>query len=152
MESLIGQLPYAGWIIAIVVLILGVAAGVYMLEGYRSKKKEEETKGEDRLIDILQKTVTELDKKVTKQDTDIKELTEEVRKVKDENKLLREVLQGRDADSKEFYKQAFESIKLARETHDVVTTLAKNMEVSNSNTTKLIELLGKHLEVIDHKI
>lgn len=150
MESLIGQLPYAGWIIAVVVLILGGAAGLYMLDGYRTKKKDQENKGEDRLITLLQTTVQELEKKVNKQTTDIEALTKKVTDLERDNGLLVKVLQGRDDQTQAFYKQAFEAMKVAQQTHDVVTTLAESMKITNDNTTKLIELLSKHVDVMDH--
>lgn len=150
MESLIGQLPYAGWIVAIVVIILGVAAGLYMLDGYKSKKKDQENKGEDRLITLLQTTVQELEKKVNKQTTDIEALTKKVGDLERDNGLLVKVLQGRDDQTQAFYKQAFEAMKVAQQTHDVVTTLAESMKITNDNTTKLIELLSKHVDVMDH--
>ncbi len=152
MESLITKLPYAGPIIAIVIVILGIAAGLYMLDGYRSKKKKEENDGEDRLINILQKTVDNLQTTVTQQTVDIEDLTKEVSDLKKDNQLMREILQGRDGETKEFYKQGFEAMKLTREVHDSMTTIAAQMQTNNENTTKLIGLLEAHLKVLDHTV
>jgi len=118
----------------------------------RSRERKKEVDGsEDRLIDILNKTVNELQKKVDKQSGDIENLIQEVGELKRDNEKYIDIFKGRDESTKEFYKQGFESMKLARETHDAVSTMVKNMEITNQNASKLIELLGKHLEVLDHK-
>ena len=150
MEALIKELPYAGWIIAIVVLTLGGAAAFYMLDGFRSKKKKEQNDGDDRLITILQTTVTELEKKVNKQTTDIENLTQQVRRLREERETLKEVLQGRDAQTQEFYKQAFDAMKVGHETHAMVSELVGTMKGTNENMTRLIEVISKHVDVIDH--
>lgn len=150
MESLLKELPFAGWIISIVILVLGGAASAYLLDAYRSKKRKEKTDEDDRLIKLLQTTVDELDKKVTKQDTDIQALTEEVRKVREENATLREVLQGRDKQTQEFHQKILDSIELAKQTHATVAKLGELFNPLNQNMTKLIEIISKHVDVIDH--
>lgn len=138
---------------AIITFVIVGAFAVYGIWDKVKRDRQKDTDGtEDRLIDLLKKTVDELEKKVNKQTTDIAELTKKVTHLERENETLVRVLQGRDEQTKEFYKQAFDSMKLAQQTHDVVTTLAKNMEVSNTNTTKLIELMGKHLDVMEKKV
>ena len=150
MNEFLTSLPNTGlgWIALIGFFVFGAVA-VYGLFDKRSIERKKEVDGsEDRLIDILQKTVKELEVKVNKQSEDIEELSLEVEELRKENKKYIEIFQGRDEETKKFYEQAFESMKLARDTHDAVTTLVKNMEVTNTNATKLIELLGKHLEVL----
>lgn len=148
MESLIGQLPYASGVIAIVIIILGIAAGLYMLDGWRQKKRETEDKGEDRLITILQTTVTELEKKVNKQTNDIEKLTKKVDELERENTMLIRVLQGRDEQTQEFYKQAATSMRIANETHELVKSLHETKKDTNENIKRLIELMSKHVDVI----
>jgi len=145
MYEFISQLPNSpiGWIGLIIAAIAG-GAGAYMV--YNKQKDG----ADDRLISILKNTVDQLEVKVNKQSDDIEKLTKKITSMEHENEVLVKVLQGRDDQTQTFYKQAFESMKKANETHDVVTTLAENMKVTNENTTKLIELLSKHLDVIDH--
>lgn len=142
--------------VGVYILIAGViiagALAVYGLWDKTARERKKDVDGsEDRLIDLLKQTVDALEKKVDKQTRDLEELTKKVDDLEKENETLVRVLQGRDDKMQEFYKQAFESMKLSRETHDVVTTLAKNMEVTNSAITKLIELVGKQVDVLGKK-
>jgi hypothetical protein len=153
MQEILTSLPntFIGWIGVLTVLVFGAVA-IYGLFDKRQRERRKETDGsEDRLMDILSKTVTELQKKVDKQTSDIDGLIKEVGELKRDNEKYIKIFQGRDETTTKFYEQAFESMKLAKDTHDAVTTMVKNMEVTNTNATKLIELLGKHLEVLDHK-
>ena len=156
MEALLGQLPYAGVVISIIVIILGVAAGLYMLADYRDKKRKEKTKeqneADDRLNSILEKTVKDLSGKVDKLEKREVELTKEVGELRKENEKYLSILQGRDAQTQEFYKQAFDSMKVARDTHELVSTVVKGIGDTNTNMKSLIELIGKHVSVIDHSI
>lgn len=141
-----------GTIIAIVTLIVAGAFAVYGLwdKNARERRRESDT-SEDRLIDLLKKTVDELEKKVNKQTTDIETLTKQMKHLEKENETLVKVLQGRDDQTQQFYKQMLDSIKVAQSTHDTVTTLAKSVQDTVINMTKLIELLSQHLQVLDHK-
>lgn len=152
METLFTSLPntFLGWMAVITLFVVGSVAVYGLFDKQIRERRKDGNASEDRLIDILKKTVDELETKVNKQTKDIDELTTEVNKLRIDNEKYLSILQGRDAETKEFYKQAFESMKLAHDTHDVVTTLAKNMEVANNNTTRLIDLLGRHIEAIDH--
>lgn len=121
--------------------ILTVAIiGIFYLLGLWKKQKDND---DDRLIKILQATVEELDKKVNQQDTDIKALTKEVEQLKRDNENYIRIFQGRDKETQEFYKQGFDAIKLARETHDVVTTVAESVKNTNSAMEKLIAVIEK---------
>lgn len=141
MESLITQLPYAGIIIAIVVIILGVSAGLYMLDAFRSKKTVEQNAADDRLNSLLEKTVQELSKKVGDLENRERELTKEVGELRKENERYLSILQGRDKDTQEFYKKSIESIEMVKSTHEMVQTLLTTMTETNKNLEELIYTL-----------
>lgn len=141
MESLITQLPYAGIIISIVVIILGTSAGLYMLDAFRSKKTIEQNAADDRLNNLLEKTVQELSKKVGDLENRERELTKEVRELRKENERYLSILQGRDKDTQEFYKKSIESIEMAKSTHEMVQTLLTTMTETNKNLEELIYTL-----------
>jgi predicted RNase H-like nuclease (RuvC/YqgF family) len=144
-------LNHIGTYIIIAGLIIAGGIALYGLWDKSARERRKEVDGnEDRLIDLLKQTVDQLETKVNKQTTDIENLTKKVSDLERENETLIKVLQGRDDDTKKFQQQAFEAMKISRETHDIVTTLAKNMEVTNNAITKLIDLIGKHVDVLDH--
>lgn len=141
MESLLTQLPYAGVVISIVVVILGIAAGLYMLEAYRSKKVVYQNEADDRLNKILKDTVEELSKKVDGLEKREKELTREVGELRKENERYLNILQGRDNDTQEFYKKSLESIQMVKGTHEMVQTLLQTLTDTNKNLEELIDVL-----------
>jgi len=145
-------LQQTGTIIIIVTLVVGGAVAVYGLwdKNVRDRRKDGD-QSEDRLIDLLKKTVDELEKKVNQQAADIKVITTKMQHLEKENQTLVKVLQGRDDATQQFYRQMLESIKVTQSTHDTVTTLAKSVQDTVTNMTRLIELLSRHLEVLDHK-
>lgn len=141
-----------GSIIIVITLAIGGGLAVYGIWDKVRRDRQKDTDGsEDRLIDLLQKTVNELEKKVNQQTADIKVITTKMQHLEKENETLVRVLQGRDDATQQFYRQMLESIKVTQSTHDTVTTLAKSVQDTVTNMTKLIELLSRHLEVLDHK-
>lgn len=106
------------------VLVVVVVGALYVVGLWKGKKDN----ADDRLINILKETVDALEEKVTKQGQEIEELTEEVAELRRDNKHYLDVLQGRDAQTQEFYKQSFESMKVSKETHALVTSLASTLE------------------------
>lgn len=134
-----------GAILAVVVTGLLYILGIYSKQ--KLERKKEEDAGDDRLIKLLQTTVTELEKKVNQQTLDIEELSTEVAELRKENKIYIDIFQGRDGDTKEFYKKAYEAIEIARQTHDLMGTVAESIKNTNSAMEKLIELIGKSMDI-----
>lgn len=133
-----------------------VVVGALYFAGLWKGKKDD---ADDRLIKILKETVDaqtknidDLDKKVTKLQEREKELTNEVSELRKDNKKYIEILQGRDQQTQEFYKQAFEAMKISKETFTIVTAMAQGMTDTNKNIEKMIDLISKHADVIDHSI
>lgn len=152
MEHFLTTLP--GIIVAWTAIATGIITGALYVIGLVKGKKDT---ADDRLIDILQKTVTELEKKVDKQTTDIEGLTKQVDQLTSDKNTYLQILQGKDEASKEFYKQAVVSMTVVQQTHDAVTTMAESIKNTNEsikgmneNMLKMIELLGKHIDVLDH--
>jgi septal ring factor EnvC (AmiA/AmiB activator) len=151
MEAFFSQLPYAGLIITIVVIVLGGAAAFYMLSDYNDKRKKKLDASDDRLINLLQTTVAELEKKVNKQTTDIESLTKKVTALERENETLVKVLQGRDAQTQKFYEQGFESMKTTGEIYETLTRLVEGISVlghsiekNNDMTTDFVKTIKEH--------
>ncbi len=134
-----------GIVISLGAILAVIVTGLLYVLGLYKKGKDGE---DDRLIKILQSTVEELEKKVNKQSEDIANLSEEVEELRQDNKKYIEIFQGRDKKTEEFYQQGFEAIKLARETHDIITTVAESIRNTNSAMVKLIEIFGKSVDVV----
>lgn len=150
-EGFFSQLPYAGAVITIVVIVVGGSAGLYMLSDFKDKRKKKLDASDDRLINILQTTVSELEKKVNKQTEDIEGLTKKVTALERENETLVKVLQGRDAQTQKFYEQGFESMKKTDEIHDgieeltkVVKTLGESISKNNDMTAEFVKTMKDH--------
>jgi len=152
METLIASSPYVAVIGGIAIVVVGIAAGMYMLDQWRDKKKKVKDDADDRLKGILEKTVQELSGKVEKLEKREQELTKEVAELRKENANYLAILQGRDQQTQEFYKQAAEAMQISKETHTLVKTLAESVSGTNATMKKLIELLSKHVDVPDHGI
>ena len=148
MESFLPE-TLSGWVGVIVIAIPLSVGGMFALFGLfdksRSERKKANDVADDRLINLLQQTVTELEGKVNKQDIDIKALTVVVESLKTKNQTLVEVLQGRDGQTQEFYKQAYDIFGVAKETNGLV-------KKTNENIETLIGLMNRHLQVIENKV
>ena len=117
---------------------------LYVIGVIRGKKDN----ADDRLINILKTTVDELESKVNKQTTDISELTKEVHALKRDNEMLTKLLQGRDDQTQDFYKKGFAAMDTITQSHDILTTMAESIKNTNVAMVKLIELLGKSVDVV----
>ena len=128
--------------------ILGVIAiGILFVAGVWKKGKDGE---DDRLINILKSTVDTLEKKVDDQKKNhdeilsnltknIHDLTVKVDNLERENETLTKVLQGRDEQTQNFYKKAFDAMEVANKTLILVETM-------NKNHTELMKMLVDHLK------
>lgn len=136
-ESTILSLPFGSTIASLIVIVLGFAAMYYWFDKDRRARRKEENEADERLVSILQTTVSELEKKVVAQGEEIKVLSEKVGQLEHDNGLLVEILQGKDRDSQDM-------IALTKSTHELVQSMAKSMNV-------LIVTLEKHDRILDGK-
>lgn len=140
-----------GIITGVGIVISGIIAGFLYIASLYDKqkraKKDEENKDEDRLINLLKDTVDELTKKVDKQTLDIEELTKKVDMLERDNENYIKIFQGRDKDTQDFYKAAYGAIDTVHQTHDIMTTVAESIKNTNSAMEKLIEVIGKSIDI-----
>ncbi len=134
-----------GVVISLGAILTVAVTGLLYVVGIFKKGKDGQ---DDRLINILQQTVTELEKKVNKQTVDIEKLTQEVKILKLDNAKYIEIFQGRDGETKEFYKRMYSTIDTISQTHDIITTMATSIENTNRTMAQLIDLLAKSVDVV----
>jgi hypothetical protein len=150
MEHFFTTVP--GIIAAVGATIGGMIGGVLFLINIYSQQKRkikiEDTVDEDRLIDILQTTVDELEKKVNKQNIDLENLTKEVSKLRSENKTLIEILQGRDKQTQQFYEEGFKAMREATEILVIARDIQSTVKDKNESVNQLIKVVNENAKVI----
>lgn len=129
--------------VAVVVIV-----GIFYVIGLFKRNKDKE---DDRLINILQGTVDELEKKVNKQALDIEKLTREVHELRFENQKYIEIFQGRDAKMQEYFTKGLEAMEVVGKTHEIVSSIADGINTSNKNMSEFMKLMGRHMDIISSK-
>lgn len=146
MESFILSTQMSPIVVPIVILILGIASGLYMLDQWKDKKRMVKDAADDRLNEILEKTVKELSEKVSNLEKREKELTKEMNELRRENVEYLNILQGRDKKTLIFYEKSFESMEVLRETNKIVLSIVKSIEKSSKNIDKLVMLISENIK------
>lgn len=137
MEQILTTIPNSpiGWI---ALIVAATAAG---FAGYLFYTRQRDG-ADDRLINILKQTVEELERKVEKQDIDIRALSAKVNDLKSANDTLTKVLQGRDEATLAFQKEVLLSVSTVHETNGIVKQL-------ESSFGKLADLISAHILAIE---
>lgn len=127
-----------GFLTVLSVFVFGIVAAFYYFDKERRRRAKEADAADDRLIKLLQETIKELQGKVTVLER-WKEVTEErMTALKMENSNLVKILQGRDDNTREYQQKALRAMEL--------------VENTNGNVQKLMELMEKHLDIIEKKL
>ena len=121
MKDLISQF---GGVVGLISGIVGIVFFIFVTfnKNYKKLKKEETDTAKD-VIDLLTSKVTVLEGKVKELETKVDILTTE-------NKTLRDVLQGRDGETKQFYQDAYAAMKV----------IEHNDKVSEENSRTLAKI------------
>ncbi len=143
MEHFFTTIP--GIVISLGAILTVCVTGLLYLIGLWKKGKNGE---DDRLITILKQTVDQLEIKVNQQSTDIENLTKELHELKRDNTKYIEIFQGRDQETKEFYKRAYNAMDIMTQTHDIITTVAESTKNTHSTMEKLITLMSKGVDAV----
>ena len=100
---------------------------------------QEEKKLQDDKIDRLQETVTELSSKVATLEA--------------ENKIMKDLIQGRDKETLAYRERGIKAMDLSEDMAKIITSngkktdaLLKSMESQNKNITRLAQAIEKHLK------
>lgn len=139
MENILTNLPFGSWIMAAVIFILGIAAAYYFFDKDRRARRIEEDEAEDRLIKLLKATVEEFEGKLKAQDEKITSLTKKVEELEHDNDKLVEILQGRDGQTQQFYKDAYVAMEKLSRTQDNVKAIHEEMKVLISSLNTFIQ-------------
>lgn len=135
---------FIGWMAASGIVIAGGVAAYGQIDKIWRERKKIDGDADDRLISILKQTVEELEVKINTQAQKIENLTHEIDKMKEENKTLVSVLQGRDGQTIKFQEQVLSAVTKGLETHEIVRS-------TNSNVERLCSLMEQHMKAIEAK-
>lgn len=149
-----------GIIVTLAGFIVVVMSGFFYAMGLWKKQKDSETAT---LIKTLQDTVRAVEDRFDIKEREWSEreealegkidlLSGQLDKLQSENESYLKALQGRDIETKEFYRQAFESMKVSKETFIMVSNLVREITGMNENMKRMINLMSEHTKVMDHSI
>lgn len=153
-----GLNSYMDWLTLFGFIILGILNLVQLFNKHNKERRNEENNIEDRVMKLLETERGLQDKKIADQDAKISDLQTQVTKLKAENEILKNVLNGKDPETIKYrdkvklvMEQAIEVFKkvefLNSATPDILKSihnLSTLMEKHLSNEEKLIEVISSH--------
>lgn len=142
--DLISALPAPLVAIAAVIgfIVTGIFAIATIFDKVRNQRIKQVDEADDRLVTILQKTVGELEKKVTSLEEAHRINQDKIVGLTAKNELLEKLFQGRDPETKEFQKAGFAAIKKAELMWEAQTKMNTNIERLATSIEKVVS----HLE------
>lgn len=154
MFDIIGNLP------AIITIVTLEVAGLVAIYGifdskYKQREKEKDQQ-EDRIIALYKVEVGQLNERINAQDTTLQTMRTELASMSGENKLMRDLLTGRDADTAKWRTRTEESMTLISEIGKLAVANGKKMDAalagisqSSQNIERLAVSIEKHLSMTE---
>lgn len=134
----------------IVGLIIALVVGLIAIYGLFDKKVKdklgEENTLEDRIRNLYKEESDAQTKKITDLTEKVNSLEKEMTRVSDENKVFKDVFQGRDSQTLEFQRQGFDAIKKANELHAMLVEQKEIALQTNKNIERLATAIEKYLK------
>jgi hypothetical protein len=119
---------FLGWTSAIAVVAVGVIAIIGIFDRATRNRKKEASEAETRLVNALKDELSLLRDKMTKQEVRIIDMEKHLHALSAENKVLRDVVMGRDENAKEYQAKAAVAMKQVSEMHESMEKLYKAIE------------------------
>lgn len=134
-------------------IVVAAVIGFFALFNYfdksRKERQDRDDKADDRLIELLQAQIAALEKKVAELGTTVKTSADDILRLTQENRLMRDIFQGRDAETKRFQQEGFLAIQDGKQKGDEILLLVKQTgdttQKMNANVERLIGAIEKHL-------
>lgn len=128
-----------GWITFIGFVVFGVIAIYGIFDKRRKETEDAANKSEDRVIFLLKEQVNVLEKKVEEQAHLLDQTAKKLDLLVNENKTLRDILQGRDKTTIDYQKAGREAMARGEEIYHIVQEIKKTVDRlalhSNVNVT-----------------
>lgn len=151
METIIGNLP--PWLVLTGSAIIGILAIVGVFDWRQKANGKEADKLEDRIKELYREQISEQDRKIETLQQDVVNLKQKTVKLETENVILKDLLQGRDTDSKEYRERAQKSMDLIEKLSEIAIINGKKsdaimrvVEASSKNVERLAVAIEKHLK------
>lgn len=113
--------------------VIGLLALFGLFNRAGKQKADETNKADDRLIGLLQGTVSQLEKKVGEQASLIKSMGDRMTALESDNKLMRDLLQGRDERTQMLIDKGLETLSALSEL--MTTVQDTNTKVNDLHKT-----------------
>lgn len=126
-------------------VVIGFLAVIGFFTKRRNELQERTAEADNRLIGLLQGTVTELEKKLLTQTKSLDDALKRLIALETENNMFKEIFQGRDDKMQQFMAQGFAIMAQVPQMSQAITTTGQNVE-------RLMHLLEKHLVSIEEKV
>lgn len=130
-------------------IILGFVA-LYGLFDKQLKDRNKEKDGlEDRIRSLYKEESAAQEEKITNLTQKVDELQKKLEKISIENRIMKDLIQGKDQMTQEFQKQGFEAIKQSATILAQVQKNGEYMKSCNENIVRLATAIEKHLSVTE---
>ena len=146
--SFLGTGTILDWFAIAGIIIVGVVAIFGLVDREKKKRDDSLDAADDRLIKLLQGTVTSLEKQVNKLSMQVGDLSGKVSKLQTENDILRSILQGKDDDSEAYRKGVNNALIKADKTHNIVKDNSSDLKLISKSMEKLARLMEAHMEAV----
>lgn len=121
------------------IIIAGVFGLIGIISNFRSNRAKQIREIDNELISKLSDKVQVLEDEMVQVKLREEKLVKEVGELNAKNKMLIDILQGRDAQTQEFYKAVFEAIKTGNDTHSLVKGMSEAMKKMAASVDKFVE-------------
>lgn len=140
---------FSSWVSFFTIAAFGVLAGLNIFDRVSRKRREdlvddrrEADNVETRLVNALKEEVAVLTRKADKQDAKLAEMEKKMIEIAAENKTLREILSGRDADSVKYREQGLAAMDLIKE-------MAKVLPSMQNDIKELYKAINHHMQNVE---
>ena len=129
------------WVSIITIAGLGILSIFNLIDRAATKKRSEVDRADDRLMGIMQATVSQLEKKTELASKDLVDTQLRLTTLEAENKIIKDIFQGRDDTMQTFMKQGFAAMATMPE-------VTKMIAATNENVGKLYESIQQLIQNI----
>lgn len=142
--------------IPVIITIIGLFAvgfvGIYGIfnQKFKDKRTEEDTL-EERIRALYQEENKAQNAKIQDLLSKVELFEKQIATLISENKVLKDIFQGKDQQSVEFQKQGFMAIKKAETMYKMIAENNKEIKQTNKNIERLAVAIEKHLDIRETK-
>ncbi len=144
------QLPVdlVGWVTLIAANLVGAVMLLNLFDKGRRERNKENNLVDDRVISLLKEQISQLEKKSVEQGKNLETMQTELTKLGAENKLLKDLVQGRDPQTVDFQERGLVAIARVEEITAIAHENQKAILKVQQNIERLYKLIEKQLKIM----